>query len=53
MDDPECRWCGRNEDLQPHGCDLELLCPYCRRLYDENERINARDEELEERRLTK
>lgn len=46
-----CKWCGRDWDIQPHGTDLIPLCPYCRKIYDENAEINERDKILEERRL--
>lgn len=51
MPTEECHWCGRDEDLQRHGCDLELLCSYCRKIYDENAAINERDKVLGDRRL--
>jgi CRISPR/Cas system-associated protein Cas10 (large subunit of type III CRISPR-Cas system) len=53
MPTPECNWCGRYEDLQEYGADMELLCQVCREVYDENEAINERDKVLEDRRLWK
>lgn len=51
MPTDECYWCGRDEDIHPHGTDLIPLCGYCRKIWDENATINERDKVSEERRL--